>query len=70
MLTRYAQHNLVWIDLVTPTPAEVRSLILESLRIGRPMPMGRVWKFLFDLSPARVQSEFLNATAVALLRRR
>jgi magnesium transporter len=29
MLTRYAQHNLTWVDLVAPTPAEVRALIQE-----------------------------------------
>ena len=29
MLTRYAQHNLVWIDLVSPTPPEVRALMKE-----------------------------------------
>lgn len=29
MLTRYAQHNLTWIDLVSPTPTEVRALMKE-----------------------------------------
>jgi len=29
MLTRYAQHNLVWIDLVGPTPQEVNALMKE-----------------------------------------
>lgn len=29
MLTRYAQHNLTWVDLVTPTPSEVRALMKE-----------------------------------------
>ncbi len=29
MLTRYARSNLVWIDCVSPTPAEVRSLMHE-----------------------------------------
>ncbi|MDE2071578.1 MAG: magnesium transporter CorA family protein [Patescibacteria group bacterium] len=29
MLTRYAQRNLTWIDLVAPTPAEVRALMSE-----------------------------------------
>lgn len=29
MLTRYAQKNLIWIDLVAPTPAEVRELMHE-----------------------------------------
>lgn len=29
MLTRYAQHHLTWIDLVAPTPAEVRELMKE-----------------------------------------
>ena len=29
MLTRYGQKNAVWIDLVAPTPAEVRSLMHE-----------------------------------------
>jgi magnesium transporter len=29
MLTRYVQRNLTWIDCVSPTPAEVRSLIHE-----------------------------------------
>ncbi len=29
MLTRYAQHALTWVDLVAPTPAEVRALMKE-----------------------------------------
>ncbi len=29
MLTRYVQHSLTWIDLVSPTPSEVRSLMHE-----------------------------------------
>jgi magnesium transporter len=29
MLTRYAQHTLTWVDLVAPTPAEVRALMKE-----------------------------------------
>src|ERR1700741_2579552 len=29
MLTRYGQHALTWIDLTTPTPAEVKSLMSE-----------------------------------------
>lgn len=29
MLTRYVQRNLTWIDCVSPTPAEIRSLIDE-----------------------------------------
>lgn len=29
MLTRYAQHALTWIDLVAPTPSEVRALMKE-----------------------------------------
>src|ERR1700690_3600272 len=29
MLTRYVQRNLTWIDLVSPTPQEVRSLMHE-----------------------------------------
>lgn len=29
MLTRYAQHDLTWVDLVAPTPAEVRALMKE-----------------------------------------
>ena len=29
MLTRYQQKNLVWIDLVSPTPTEVRTLMQE-----------------------------------------
>jgi Mg2+ and Co2+ transporter CorA len=29
MLTRYGQKNAVWIDLVSPTPAEVRELMHE-----------------------------------------
>ncbi|MGC9602545.1 MAG: magnesium transporter CorA family protein [Minisyncoccia bacterium] len=29
MLTRYAERNLTWIDLVSPTPAEVRSIMQE-----------------------------------------
>lgn len=29
MLTRYVQRNLTWIDLVSPSPAEVRSLMRE-----------------------------------------
>ena len=29
MLTRYAQHALTWVDLVAPTPAEVRTLMKE-----------------------------------------
>lgn len=29
MLTRYAQHNLTWIDLVAPTAPEVRALMRE-----------------------------------------
>ena len=29
MLTRYAQHNLTWVDLVAPTPQEVRALMDE-----------------------------------------
>ena len=29
MLTRHVQRNLTWIDLVTPTPAEVRALMVE-----------------------------------------
>jgi magnesium transporter len=29
MLTRYAQHNLTWVDLVAPTPTEVRALMKE-----------------------------------------
>ena len=29
MLTRYAQRNLTWIDLVSPTPAEVRGIMQE-----------------------------------------
>jgi magnesium transporter len=29
MLTRYAQQNLTWVDLVAPTPEEVRSLMKE-----------------------------------------
>src|SRR5579871_4223077 len=29
MLTRYAQRNLTWIDCISPTPAEVRSLMHE-----------------------------------------
>lgn len=29
MLTRYVQHNLTWVDLVAPTPTEVRALMQE-----------------------------------------
>ena len=29
MLMRYQERDLVWIDLVAPTPAEVRSLMQE-----------------------------------------
>ncbi len=29
MLTRYTQHNLTWVDLVSPTTAEVRQLMQE-----------------------------------------
>ncbi len=29
MLTRYGQRNLIWIDLISPTPAEVRLLMQE-----------------------------------------
>lgn len=29
MLTRYTQHQLTWIDLVAPTPSEVRALMKE-----------------------------------------
>ena len=29
MLTRYAQRNLTWIDLVAPSAAEVRALMTE-----------------------------------------
>jgi len=48
---------------------QVRSLFLESLRVNRPMPLGKLWKFLFDLAPAKAKSTILNSASVALLRR-
>ena len=29
MITRYAQRNLVWVDLVAPSAAEVRQVMQE-----------------------------------------
>ncbi len=49
--------------------AQVRSLLLESVRIKRPMPLGWLWKFIYELVPPKGQSEMLNAAGVALLRR-
>jgi methyltransferase (TIGR00027 family) len=51
------------------TEEEYRPIFEESIRLGRSMPLARVWGFVFRFYPKRIRRELERMSGVVLLRR-